>query len=113
MKQSNKFILLFPLLFMMFFAGSRAQTVWMLPDCIMYAFDNNISIKQQVLNTQYNENILSQSKVALAPNMNAGASHGFSFGRALDPTTYRFKENQTIMSSNLNLTSSVTLFNGL
>ncbi len=113
MKQSKKLIFLFPILFMMFFTGSRAQIVWTLEDCIVYAFDNNISIKQQVLTTQYNENILNQSKVSLAPNLNAGASHGFSFGRALDPTTYRFKENQTIMTSNLNLTSSVTLFNGL
>lgn len=113
MKQSKKLIFLFPILFMMFFTGSRAQIVWTLEDCIMYAFDNNISIKQQVLTTQYNENLLNQSKVSLAPNLNAGASHGFSFGRALDPTTYRFKENQTIMTSNLNLTSSVTLFNGL
>ncbi len=113
MKQSKKFILLFPILSMMFFAGIRAQNTWSLEDCIMYAFENNITIKQQTLNTQYNENLLNQSKVALAPNLNAGASHGFSFGRALDQTTYEFNENQTIMSSSVNLSSSVTLFKGL
>jgi outer membrane protein len=113
MKQSKKLILLFPILLMMFYSSSFAQKVWSLEDCIMYAFENNISIKQQILTTEYNENLLNQSKVALAPNLNAGANHGFSFGRALDQTTYEFKENQTIMSNNVNLTSSVTLFNGL
>lgn len=113
MKQSKKLILLFPILLMSFFAGSSAQKVWSLEDCILYAFDNNINIKQQVLNTQYSENLLNQSRVELAPNLNAGVNHGLSFGRALDQTTYEFKENQTIISDNVNLSSSVNLFNGL
>ena len=113
MKQSKKLILLFPLIFMMFFSGSRAQTVWTLPDCIMYAFDNNISIKQQVLNTQYNENILSQSKVALAPNLNAGANTGVSFGRYWDQTLGRYVATNRNSSGNFNVSSSVTIFNGL
>ncbi len=113
MKQNKKFILLFHILLAMFFTNARAQDAWSLKDCILYAFENNISIKQQTLNTQYNENLLTQSKVAIAPDLNAGASHGFSFGRALDQTTYEFKENQTIMSSNVDLSSQVTLFRGL
>jgi outer membrane protein len=113
MKQSKKLILLFSFFLLIFLNGARAQKVWSLEDCIMYAFDNNISIKQQVLSTEYNENLLQQSKVSQAPNLNAGASYGYSFGRALDETTYEFKDNQTIMSNNVNLTSSVTLFNGL
>jgi len=113
MKQSKKLILLFPIFSLMFFTGSSAQKTWSLEDCIMYALENNISIKQQALNTNYSENLLDQSKIQMAPNLNAGANYGFAFGRALDQTTYRFKENQTIMSNNLNLSSSVTLFNGL
>jgi len=113
MKQSKKLILLFPVFSLMFFTGSSAQKTWSLEDCIMYALENNISIKQQALNTNYSENLLDQSKIQMAPNLNAGANYGFAFGRALDQTTYRFKENQTIMSNNLNLSSSVTLFNGL
>jgi outer membrane protein len=113
MKQSKKLILLFPILLMTFFASINAQNVWSLERCILYAFDNNINIKQQMLNTHYYQNLLNQSKVELAPNLNAGVNHGFSFGRALDQTTYEFKENQTIMSDNVNLSSSVSLFNGL
>jgi len=92
---------------------STGQEPWSLEDCIKYAFENNISIKQQVINTEYNSNILQQSKIGLAPNLNAGANHGWSFGRALDQTTYEYTERETIMSTNLNVNSSVTLFNGL
>lgn len=113
MKQSNKFLLLFPILILMFFPVSRAQKIWSLKDCIIYAFENNITIKQQVINTQYNENLLQQSKVALAPNLNADASGGYKFGYVLDPLTYEIIENRTIMSSSVNVSSSVTLFNGL
>lgn len=113
MKQSKKLILLFPFLLMTFFPGAVAQDVWSLERCILYAYQNNIHIKQQVLTTRYNENLLNQSKVALAPSLNAGANHGYSFGRALDQTTYEFKENQTIAYDNINLNSSVTLFQGL
>lgn len=98
---------------MLFFSGSRAQKIWSLEDCILYAFENNISIKQQALNTRYNDNLLGQSKIALVPNLNASANHGFSFGYVLDPLTYRALENKSVMSNNLNVASSVTLFSGL
>lgn len=112
MKQSKKFILLLATFSVLFFPSSRAQNVWSLRDCIMYAFENNIRIKQQVLSTQYNENVLTQSKVAVAPNLNAGANQGLSFGRSLDQSTYDFITERST-SSSVNLSSSVTLFNGL
>lgn len=90
-----------------------AQKIWKLEDCISYAFDNNLQIKQQVLNTRYNSNILLQSKIGLAPDFNAGIGGGISWGRALDQTTYEFTENQRIISMNSNISSSLTLFSGL
>ena len=89
------------------------QKIWKLEDCIQYAFDNNLIIKQQVIAAEYNSNILKQSKIGLAPDLNAGSSSGISWGRTLDQTTYEFTENQRIMSLNMNATSSVTVFNGL
>lgn len=103
------------ILFFIFFNPkiSSGQKVWKLEDCIQYAFENNLIIKQQEINTEYNSNILQQSKINLAPNLNAGSSYGFSWGRALDQTTYEFTENQRIMSLNVNASSSVTVFSGL
>jgi outer membrane protein len=90
-----------------------AQKIWKLEDCINYAFDNNLQIKQQILNTRYNSNILLQSKIGLAPDFNAGIGSSISWGRALDQTTYEFTENQRIISMNSNISSSLTLFSGL
>ena len=46
MKQSKKLILLLPILCLLFYANLMAQTIWTLEDCILYAYENNISIKQ-------------------------------------------------------------------
>ncbi|HYW96471.1 MAG TPA: TolC family protein [Bacteroidales bacterium] len=89
-----------------------AQDAWNLEKCITYALDHNIRIRQQEINTRYNDNVLYQSKADLYPDLNAGGSYGASFGRALDQTTYEFTQNQTVQSLNLSLNSSVTLFSG-
>ena len=89
-----------------------AQETWDLQKCISYALDHNIRIRQQEINTKYNNNLLSQSKSDLYPNLSANGSYGASFGRALDQTTYEFTQNQTVQSVNLGLSSSVTIFSG-
>jgi outer membrane protein len=85
---------------------------WSLEDCISYAMENNITIKQTALNTQYNQNILDQSKLSRFPSLNASSNYTYSFGRALDQTTYEFTDNQQINSISVNVSSGVNLFNG-
>jgi outer membrane protein len=103
--------------FLLFITGffistfSQDQT-WTLERCILYAMENNITIKQTELNTRYNENILDQSRMSRLPNLNASSNYSYSLGRALDQTTYEFTDNQRINSISLNVTSGVTLFNG-
>ena len=46
-----------------------AQKPWSLEDCIQYAMDNNIQIKQSVLTTEYNQNLLNQSKLGQIPTL--------------------------------------------
>ncbi|HKL37283.1 MAG TPA: TolC family protein, partial [Bacteroidales bacterium] len=107
-----KFIL--PLVLTVIFLPCKpaAQDTWNLEECIQYAFDHNIQIKQQQLNAQVDENNLAQTRLGALPSLNAGAAHNFSFGRALDETTYEFTQNQEVQSSNFNVNSSMTLFNG-
>lgn len=93
-------------------ANSQEKKIWSLEDCIRYAHDNNIRIKQQELNIALNENTLKQSKIQQVPNLNAGAAHSYSRGRTLDQSTYSYS-NQSINSDNVSINSSVTLFNGL
>jgi outer membrane protein len=93
--------------------GYSQQKEWSLPECIKYAIDNNIQIKQQVLQTRYQENTLSQSKLNLLPTFNGQATHNYSFGRALDETTYKFTENENIQSNSFYAGGSMNLFSGL
>ena len=112
MKSKVRIILL--LLFPGFslFSNAYSQEPWSLEKCIAYALENNIHIKQQKLNTEYNSNLLNQAKVNIYPNLSASGSYGASFGRALDQTTYEFTQNQTVQSINMGLTSTTTLFSG-
>jgi outer membrane protein len=88
------------------------QKVWPLEECIKYAIDNNIQIKQQVLQTRFQENTLEQSKLNILPTLNGQASHNYSFNRTLDQTTYQYVD-QNGQSEQFYLGGSLNLFNGL
>lgn len=88
----------------------EAQNTWSLQECIDYALENNIRIKQQGLNAQYNENMVSQAKSDRLPNLNAGASNNYSFGRSLNNDNVYENVNSTQLNGYLS--SNITLFNG-
>jgi outer membrane protein len=89
------------------------QKIWSLEECIGYAINNNIQIKQQVVQTEVQKNSLELAKLKLLPTVNGSANHNYSFGRALDQTTYQYTEHQTVQSNNFYLGGSLSLFNGL
>ena len=88
------------------------EKVWSLEDCIKYAIENNIQIKQQVIQTEVQKNSLALAKLKLVPSLNSQASHDYSFGRALDQNTYTFY-NQTLQSDRLSVGGSSPVFTGL
>jgi outer membrane protein len=88
------------------------EKIWSLEECIRYAIDNNIQIKQQVIQTEYQQNALDQSKLNLLPTLNGQASHNYSFNRTLDQTTYQYVD-QNGQSEQFYLGGSLNLFNGL
>ncbi|MCG8582601.1 MAG: TolC family protein [Bacteroidales bacterium] len=85
---------------------------WSLLECINYAHDNNITIKRQTVNTQYQENLLKQSKLDRLPDLNASTDGSLSFGY-----TWVQQEatnvDQTIQSLGVSANSNVNVFNGL
>ncbi len=89
------------------------QKVWTLDECIYYAIDNNIQIKQQDLQTRYQKNSLDLSKYKLLPTLNGSGSQNYSWGRSLDQTTYRYTEDQRVIYNNFYVGGSMSLFNGL
>ena len=88
-----------------------AQKPWSLKKCIEYALENNIQIKQNLLNTELSKDNLLLSKAGSLPNLNGIATHNYNFGRTIDPFTNQFATNQ-VQSNSFGLSSSVTLFNG-
>lgn len=92
------------------FMQSQAQEKWSLQKCIDYALNNNIMIKQTELNTQYRSNQYQQSKNERLPDVNAGLSQGFNFGRSLNiDNTY---DNFSSSNTGLSVNSSVQIWRG-
>lgn len=109
----KKFAVLF-LTFLLILASQvfSQQKEWTLQECITWALENNIQIKQQGIQTQYQKNALDLARFKLLPTINGSASHNYSFGRALDQTTYQYTDNEKIVSDNFYIGGSLTLFNG-
>ena len=105
-------ILIFTFLFLSQGLIFSQQKVWSLEECIRYAIDNNIQIKQQSIQTKVQNNSLDLARMKLVPTLNGQGSHDYSFGRALDQNTYQFY-NQTLQSDYFYLGGSVPVFNGL
>ncbi|MGE4287188.1 MAG: TolC family protein [Salinivirgaceae bacterium] len=87
-----------------------AQEAWTLERCVQHAIENNIQIKQQYLNVNYNENRLNQSKKDILPNLNANINQGFNFGLSTRSDNVNVSGNS--MSVGTDISSSMTLFNG-
>jgi outer membrane protein len=88
------------------------EKIWSLEECIKYAIDNNITIKQQVILTEMQKNTLDLSKLKLLPTLNASLSHDYTFGRALDFLSYKYVDHNNLYD-NAYVGGNITLFNGL
>ena len=87
-----------------------SQKKWTLIECVKYAMENNISVKQSALQADVAAITYKQSKLSQIPSLNITNSDGLSYGKSKDPSTGILK-NQNYFSVNLNLQSSVQIFN--
>ncbi|WP_133643419.1 TolC family protein [Zeaxanthinibacter enoshimensis] len=85
---------------------------WTLEECVTYAIENNLSIEQFELDLMNAEIDKRDAYGNLMPNLNAQLSTTASTGLILDPTTNNLVTG-TIFSASNNVTSSVTLFDGM
>jgi len=107
----SRYAFLYPFLLTLIFFNAGAQQPWTLQQCIDYALDHNITIKQSELNVELNQALTDQSTANLFPTLNGFASHNYYYGRSIDPNTNLFTNNQ-IRSNSFSLNSSVALFEG-
>ncbi len=75
--------------------AQELPTVWSLEDCINYAIENNIQIKQSELNIETYEVNLLESKLSLLPDLNASTRYSYGWGRTLDQSTYDYEDKET------------------
>ena len=87
-----------------------AQQQWSLKQCIDYAVEHNIQVKQHEVSRMQRELDVNTAKNSRLPDLSASASESFSFGRGL--TAQNTYSNTNTSSTSFNLSSSVPLFTG-
>ena len=91
--------------------GKRDTSAWTLKQCISYAHENNITVKQAILSKNSVEITYKQSKSALFPSFNASGSQSLTQGTSIDPITSDFV-SKVINSTSIGLNAQATIFNG-
>lgn len=96
------------------FAFAKAQTsrAWTLQECVQYAIDNNISIKQADLNIQTAEINKRGALGDFLPSLNGSANNSWNTGLTQNITT-GILETQVVRNSSYNITTGLTLFDGM
>lgn len=95
----------------LFFTSNFAQEVWSLERCILYAQQNNLTVKQAQYQVSNADLSVKQSVYSRLPNLNASITGGYQFGRTIDPVTNDFN-NEQIGINSYSLDASVLLYNG-
>lgn len=93
-------------------AGQAQTKKWTLEECVRYALENNITIKQSELDLK---NASIDKKAALGnylPSVNGNASHSWNIGLNQDVTTGILR-NQTTQYSSVGLSAGVDIYKGL
>ena len=84
---------------------------WSLRQCIAYAWQHNIQVKQAEISQKMAKNNETGSKANLLPTVNGFASHTYNYGRTIDPFTNTFA-NTEVLSEDFYLSTAFTVFGG-
>lgn len=103
---------IFTVLVLLLFNISHAQKKWTLDECIRYAIDNNINIRQSALDLETTNIDKKDAFGAFLPSANANASHSWNIGLNQNITT-GLLENQTTQFTSAGFNVGVDIYNGL
>lgn len=104
---------LFTLVCCAFLLQGQAQNgsdKWDLRQCVEYARQNNISVKQADVQARIAALQEKQARYNLYPNASGNATTGVRFGRSIDPTTNGFANSQ-FLYQNFGISGGVQLYN--
>jgi len=110
MKKTSLFALLFTVLLSF---SSQAQTKkWTIEECVAYALEHNISIKQTALDEKLAQIDKKSAYGNFMPAVNGQASHSWNIGLNQNITT-GLLENQTTQFTSAGLSANIDIYNGL
>lgn len=91
--------------------AANGQEAWTLQQCVDYALENNLTVKNTRLQVDQAQLDVTSAKDAFLPSLSASASEGFNFGRGLTSDNTYADRNTSNFQWGVNL--SLPLFQGL
>ncbi len=104
--------LVFTVFMVLSLVSSGQGRIWTLEDCVNYAIENNIQIKQTELGIENSKINMLQGKLGLLPSLNGSSSYSYAWGRVLDRSTYDYINRETKQAS-FGLDANLLLWGGL
>lgn len=88
------------------------QKEWTLEECIEYAKENNLMIKEQAINTSLLEADYKQSYYNMTPRLTGYGQHSYNYGKTVDRYTNEFATTR-VLSEDFYVSGRFDIFNGL
>ena len=94
----------------MVFSVNAQNKKWTLLECVEYALENNITIKQQELLTELNKEDIVIAEGNFYPSLNASASNNYNFGSYIGQSGNRISRDSRSVGFGLN--TGFNIYNG-
>lgn len=88
-----------------------AQQKWSLNQCISYAIENNVNLRDYEILEKLSLENLNQSKRNRLPGISASSNAGISYGRSIDPITNDYVTRE-FFNNSYSMGTSITVFDG-
>ncbi|SMC46071.1 TolC family protein [Moheibacter sediminis] len=96
--------------FLNYIALQAQHKNWSLKECIQYAMENDLVIKETALNQEFHEKGIIGAYGQLIPSASLYADNQYNFGSVIDPTT-NSRVSSDIRSNSFNFSTHLELFN--
>lgn len=100
------------ILSLLIITGAGAQEKWSLRQCIDYAIEHNIEVKQQEVSRDLQKVELNTAKYSRLPSLNGSVGQSFGFGRTTSPIDNSYI-NMNTTGTSFGLSTDIPLFTGL
>lgn len=95
----------------LFITALDAQQKWTLQQCLQRAEEKNLNVRNAELNAELADRVHDQAFWSFLPNLNAGGTHGYNYGRVIDRFTNTFATDR-VRTNNFWLSSNLAIYQG-